>query len=142
MALRRKAFAAFPSRFLLKWKSTVFRSEPSPALLEFRRVMLPPPQNGRVRYAYAPFAHHSDQVSITELKAQIPADAQNHDLPIEVPTLNWASRAGNCGGCRFSYPFRAISSESRKRRAAKCGFTYDRKTGCLNMMRRTWRPNA
>jgi hypothetical protein len=62
-------------------------SEPSPALLEFRRVMLHPPQNGRVRYAYAPFAHHSDQVSITELKAQIPADAQNHDLPIEVPTL-------------------------------------------------------
>jgi site-specific recombinase XerC len=49
--------------------------------------MLPPPQNGRVRYAYAPFAHQSDQVSITELKAQIPADAQNHDLPIEVPTL-------------------------------------------------------
>ena len=42
---------------------------------------------GRVRYGYAPFAHHGDQVSITELKAQIPADAQNHDLPIEVPTL-------------------------------------------------------
>jgi len=49
--------------------------------------MLPPPQNGRVRYAYAPFAHYSDQISITELKAQIPADAQNHDLPIEVPTF-------------------------------------------------------
>jgi hypothetical protein len=40
-----------------------------------------------VRDAYAPFAHHSDQVSITELKAQIPADAQNHDLAIEMPTL-------------------------------------------------------
>jgi hypothetical protein len=29
----------------------------------------------------------ADQVSITELKAQVPADAQDHDLLIEVPTL-------------------------------------------------------
>ena len=49
--------------------------------------MLHPPQNGRVRYAYTPFAHHSDHVSITELKAQIPAHAQYHDLAIKVPTL-------------------------------------------------------
>ena len=62
-------------------------SEPFPALLEFRRGMLHPPQNCRVGHAYAPCAHHSDQVSITELKAQIPADAQNHDLPIEVSTF-------------------------------------------------------
>ena len=46
-----------------------------------------PPQNGRVRYAYAPFAHHGDQVSITELKAQVPAHAQDNDLPIEVSTF-------------------------------------------------------
>jgi hypothetical protein len=46
-----------------------------------------PLQNDRVRDAYAPFAHHSDQVSIAELKAQVPADAQDHDFLIEVPTL-------------------------------------------------------
>jgi hypothetical protein len=45
------------------------------------------PQNGRVRDAYAPFAHQSDQISIPELKKlKCSADAQNHDLPIEVPT--------------------------------------------------------
>jgi hypothetical protein len=45
------------------------------------------PQNGRVSDAYAPFAHHSDQISIPELKKlKCSADSQNHDLPIEVPT--------------------------------------------------------
>jgi hypothetical protein len=48
--------------------------------------MLHPTQNGRVRDAYAPFAHHSDQISTTELKVQIPVDPQNHDLPSELPT--------------------------------------------------------
>src|ERR1700728_3091972 len=58
-----------------------------PALLEFRRVVLHPPQNRRVRQAQAPFAHYGDQVSIAELKAQIPADAQDHDLLIEMSTF-------------------------------------------------------
>jgi hypothetical protein len=87
MALRRKAFAAFTSRFLFRWKSTHGAGELAPALLQFRRVMLHPPQNRRLRQAQAPFAHHGDQVSITELKAQVPAHAQDNDLPIEVSTF-------------------------------------------------------
>jgi hypothetical protein len=34
------------------------------------------------------FSHHDHEVSITELEAQIPADTEDDDLPIEMPAFN------------------------------------------------------
>ena len=46
-----------------------------------------PPQNRRVRHADAAFTHHGDQVAKAQFEGQIPADAQDHDLLVEVPTF-------------------------------------------------------
>ncbi len=47
--------------------------------------MLYPPQNRRVRHADAAFTHHGDQVAKAQFEAQVPADAQDHDLLVEGP---------------------------------------------------------
>src|SRR5438034_7685729 len=46
--------------------------------------MLHPSQNGRVCHVDAALAHHGDQIAIAQLEAQIPPDAQNHDLLVKV----------------------------------------------------------
>src|ERR1017187_3240633 len=49
--------------------------------------MLHPPQNGRVCQIDAALAHHRHQVAIAQLETEIPANAQDHDLLVEVPTF-------------------------------------------------------
>jgi hypothetical protein len=55
--------------------------------------MLHPSQNRCVRQAYAALAHHADQIPVTQLETQVPANAQHHNLPIEMATgeqfFNW-----------------------------------------------------
>ena len=46
--------------------------------------MLHPSQNGRVCHFDFALSHHGDQIAIAQLKAQIPPDAQNHDLLVKV----------------------------------------------------------
>jgi hypothetical protein len=74
MALRRKALAAFTSRFRLGRKSTVHApraahrpGKPLPPLLELRRVVLLPAHDRGVGHGDATFTHHGDQISIAEL---------------------------------------------------------------------------
>jgi hypothetical protein len=43
-----------------------------------------PPQDGRMRQADAAFLHHAHQVAIAQLKAQVPTNAQNHNLLVKV----------------------------------------------------------
>jgi hypothetical protein len=40
-----------------------------------------------MREADPAFSHHDHEVSITELEAQIPADTEDDDLPIEMPAF-------------------------------------------------------
>src|SRR6202140_1161420 len=58
-----------------------------PPLLELRTVMLHPPQNRGVCYVDAALTHHRHQVAIAQLEAEIPANAQNHDLLVKMPTF-------------------------------------------------------
>lgn len=46
--------------------------------------MLHPSQKLRVRQVYAPLAHHADQVSVAQLDAQVPPNAQHDYLRIEM----------------------------------------------------------
>jgi hypothetical protein len=41
-----------------------------------------------VGYGDAAFGHHLDQVTGTELKRQVPPNAQDDDLLVKVPSLN------------------------------------------------------
>ena len=49
--------------------------------------MLHPAQNRRVRQANAAFPHHGHQIPIPQFVAQVPTNAQHHDLLVEVPTF-------------------------------------------------------
>src|ERR1700731_647315 len=60
---------------------------PAPALLEFRHVTLDPAQNGGMGQQDSAFGHHFHQVPCAELVPQIPANAQNDDFLVELPTF-------------------------------------------------------
>jgi hypothetical protein len=49
--------------------------------------MLYPTQDRRVCQINAAFGHHSDQITIAELVAELPANVQDHDLLAEVATF-------------------------------------------------------
>jgi hypothetical protein len=49
--------------------------------------MLHPSQNCGVGYTDAALAHHQHQVAMAQLETEIPANAQNHDLLVKVPTF-------------------------------------------------------
>ena len=49
--------------------------------------MLYPTQDRRVCQINAAFGHHSDQITIAELVAEVPANVQDHDLLAEVATF-------------------------------------------------------
>jgi hypothetical protein len=59
----------------------------APAFLEFWNVVLHPPQNRRVHKDHSALSHHFHQVTCTQLVPQIPANAQNDNLLIELPSL-------------------------------------------------------
>ena len=59
----------------------------APALLECRQVVLDPTENGGVRERNAPIRHHDGQVSQAQFETRIPADTEDDDLPIEMPSL-------------------------------------------------------
>jgi hypothetical protein len=49
--------------------------------------VLHPAQNRRVHKDHSALSHYFHEVSYTQLVPQIPANAQNNNLLIEVPTL-------------------------------------------------------
>jgi hypothetical protein len=55
--------------------------------LNFRHITLDPPQDGRVDQGDAPFGHHLDQITGTQLEAQVPPHAQDDDLLVEMPAF-------------------------------------------------------
>ena len=55
------------------------------ALLKLRNIALHPTQNRGVRKMQTTFRHHFDQITQAQLVAQVPANAQSNDLPVEVP---------------------------------------------------------
>src|SRR5262249_13681722 len=56
----------------------------APALFELRNIALHPTQNGGVSQKNSPFRHHPDQVSGTQLEAQVPADTKHNNFLIEM----------------------------------------------------------
>jgi|SRR5665213_1826870 len=58
-----------------------------PALLEFRRIMLHPPQDGARCQGETAFGHHLDEVTVRKLVPQTPTHAQHDDLAIEMAAL-------------------------------------------------------
>src|SRR6266496_3033967 len=52
--------------------------------LQFRRVVLHPPINGRVINIQPSFSHHLFQITIAQRRAQIPSDAQENDIRLEM----------------------------------------------------------
>jgi hypothetical protein len=59
----------------------------APAFLEFWNVVPHPPQNRRVHKDHSALSHHFHEVTCTQLVPQIPANAQNDNLLIELPPL-------------------------------------------------------
>jgi hypothetical protein len=59
----------------------------APALLEFRQAVLDPTENPGVRERNAPIRHHDDQVPQAQLETRVPADTDDDDLPVEMPSL-------------------------------------------------------
>ena len=49
--------------------------------------MLHPTQNCRVREVDTAFIHHGHEIAIAQFVAEVPANAQNHNLPVKMPTL-------------------------------------------------------
>ena len=49
--------------------------------------MLDPAQNRGVRQRDASVRHHDDQISSAQFETRVPADTQDDDLSIEVPSL-------------------------------------------------------
>ena len=49
--------------------------------------MLHPAQNRRVRHRNATLSHHGHEIPITQFLAEVPTNAQHHDLLIEVPAF-------------------------------------------------------
>src|SRR5215831_1361892 len=58
-----------------------------PALLEISSIVLHPAQNRRVRHGNATLSHHGHEIPITQFVAEVPTNAQHHDLLIEVPAF-------------------------------------------------------
>ena len=75
------------ARFVHAPRSAHGSGKSVPTLLEFGSVLLDPPRNRRVRHINAAFAHHDHQIAIAQFVAQLPANAQHHDLLVEVPTF-------------------------------------------------------
>src|SRR5260221_6396449 len=59
--------------------------EPTPTLLELRRVANNPAHDGGVRNHNGALRHHRGQISVTQLVRDVPAHTQNYDLSVEVP---------------------------------------------------------
>jgi hypothetical protein len=59
------------------------------AFLQFRRILLDPPIDGRVIDVQPSFEHHLFEIAITERRAEIPADTQEHDLGLEMAPFEW-----------------------------------------------------
>ena len=57
-----------------------------PALFEFRKVVLDPPQRG-MGDGDPPVRHHDHQVPQAQFEARVPAYAQDDDLSVEVPSF-------------------------------------------------------
>src|SRR5271157_5026853 len=74
-------------RFIHPPGVTYASCKPFPALLELRTIMLHPTENGRVHEVDTAFIHHGHEVAIAQLVAEVPANAQDHDLLVEVPTF-------------------------------------------------------
>ena len=49
--------------------------------------MLDPAHNRGVRQRDASVRHHDDQISQTQLETRVPADTQDDDLSVEMPSL-------------------------------------------------------
>jgi len=49
--------------------------------------MLYPAQNGGVRQVNAALPHHGREISIAQFEAEVPTNAQDHDLLIKVATF-------------------------------------------------------
>jgi hypothetical protein len=49
--------------------------------------MLDPAQNRGVRQRDASVRHHDDQISQAQFEARVPADTQDDDLSVEMPSL-------------------------------------------------------
>jgi hypothetical protein len=49
--------------------------------------MLYPPQDGRVCQANTSFAHDGRQVARAQFETEIPANTQDHNFLVEVPTF-------------------------------------------------------
>ena len=58
-----------------------------PPSLEFGSVVLDPPRNRHVCHIDAALAHHGHQMPIAQFAAQLPADAQQHNLLVELPAF-------------------------------------------------------
>jgi hypothetical protein len=59
-------------------------SEAVPTLLEFWHIALDPAHDRRMRQTEPAFAHHFDEVSKAEFVAEIPADTEDDDFPVEM----------------------------------------------------------
>src|SRR6516225_1259077 len=71
------------------------------------RVALHPAHDRGMRHRQAALAHHLHKVSQTQLKAKIPAHAQDDDVAVEVATLEQLFDSLQFGHCRprlFSMP--------------------------------------
>jgi len=80
-------FAAHLDVGLIHPPGAAYRASiPPPPLLEFRRVMLYPAQNGRLCQTDAAFAHHADQIPVAQLETQVPPYAQHDNLLVEMAT--------------------------------------------------------
>jgi hypothetical protein len=78
-----------------------------PALLELGCIVLYPPENRGVGQFNAAFRHHGHQVAIAQFETEIPANTQDHDFLVEVPTFEQL-----LGGCESWH--RPIISEARE----------------------------
>jgi hypothetical protein len=57
------------------------------AFHELGSVALNPPHDRRVREINAAFGHHLDEIPETQFEPEIPANAKNNDLPVEMASL-------------------------------------------------------
>jgi hypothetical protein len=74
-------------RFVDAPRSTGLASESVPALLELGHELLHPSHDRRVNQRHATLGHHLRQVAQAQLVTQVPANTQNDDLALEVPSL-------------------------------------------------------
>src|SRR5271166_5447124 len=59
-------------------------SEAIPPLFKFRNIALDPTHDCRMSQRYSAFGHHFHEIPKAELEPEIPSDAEDDDLPVEM----------------------------------------------------------